>query len=449
MSIFRAYDIRGIHGRDIDSGVMEDVGRAFSSFRKGTLVLGRDVRLHSKEMSRSFANGALSAGADVIDIGEVPLGAGMFYAWKRKLPYAYITASHLPKEWTGAKFFHPDGTGFLEKEIESIGKIYEEKTFARGKGRRTEVKNRTVLNKYKDYLLSRIEPKASARIVLDCGNGAAGLIAGDLFREAGFSVEMLFEEPDGSFPNRSPDNKEDPLTELRRRSKNADFGISYDGDGDRMFMVDDKGNKIPPEHVAYIILEDLLKKEKGPVVANVEVTRAIDDIARRFSRRVVRIRVGHTFLMDAVLKNKACFGLESSGHFVVPSLLPFDDSLAISLYAASVIASSGKPLSDILNGIPNYPFRRISIKCSEAAKGKVMSSLRERLSKEHDINDMDGIRIELQEGWVLIRPSNTEPVIRLSIEADTEGNLNNISKRFEDIVRDEIENANSLHGKKA
>ncbi|MEM7815627.1 MAG: phosphomannomutase/phosphoglucomutase [Candidatus Aenigmatarchaeota archaeon] len=439
MSIFRAYDIRGVYGKDITENVMKGIGNAFGNYVKGGVVLARDCRLSSPSLKESFVKGFIETGKNVVDCGEIPLGAGMFYAWKTKAEFAYITASHLPSEWNGVKFFHSNGIGFLEEENMKVRDLYLNGPVVDNKYGKVFKPKWDVLSGYKRYLLSKTRPKRRIKVVLDCGNGMAGMIAPDLFREAGFDVETIFEKPDGKFPNRNPDPMEDPLEELKKMVKKADFGIAYDGDGDRMVVVDNEGKKLTPEQTSFFILTELLKSRKGPVVANVECTRAIDDVAKRFKRHVKRVRVGHTFLMEAAKRYKACFGVEVSGHYVIPSIVPFDDSLAVSFYFASVLSGKKQPLSEEIKNVPVYPFERVSFECPDQKKFEVVENMKRGIIKKYrKVNFMDGIRIDMENGWVLIRPSNTSPLIRLTVEGVTEKEKEGLKKSFSDMLKKEI-----------
>ena len=437
--IFRSYDIRGVYRNDIDAETMERIGRAFGTYVKGkVVVVCGDVRTSTPEMMKAFMDGAVSTGKIVIDGGILPLGAGMYHAWKNNHTYAYITASHLPREWTGVKFFHGNGIGFMEEEGEKIKEIFGRGKFSSGKGEvRAESPDR-IISEYIEYLLSKVIPDRKLSVVLDCGNGASCFVAPKLFEKAGFDVQVLYGEPDGNFPKRSPDPLEDPLIDLRNSTKKADIGIAYDGDGDRMVVMDDTGSRLTPEQASYIILNEILKTQKGPIIANVEVSRVIDDIARSFRREVKRVKVGHTFLMEGAMKHRASFGVETAAHYVIPSLVPFDDSMAVSFFMACVISKSKKNLSDMVSEIPRHSFERINLECPDMKKPKVIDNLKARLSKEFRINTLDGIRIDLPEGWVLIRQSNTGPVIRITIEAGNREQLEELKQKFVPVVREEI-----------
>jgi phosphomannomutase len=437
-SIFRAYDIRGVYGETLTEDVMEGIGRAFSGLIEGdTAVLARDGRLSGPRLSRAFAEGVLSMGRNIIDAGLLPLGIGMFNAWRSGRTFAYITASHLPARWNGIKFFNSRGVGFMGPEMEAIRKVFFHGRPGRGgKGKMTTLNSRDAIGAYVGHLHSRIRPERGLRLALDPGHGAAGLAVRELFEKAGFDVYVAHERVDGSFTGSSPDPMTDPLNALRKGIRGRDMGIAYDGDGDRMVVMDESGRRLTPEQVSYIMLSELLGEKPGPVVANVESTRTIDGIAGRFRRHVYRVRVGHNYLMKGTHEHRACFGMEPSGHYSVPSIFPFDDSLAISYYFACVVSRRKEMLSELASGVPSLPFDRINFDVQDERKFQVMDRIREEVRKRYpNINTMDGVRVDLENGWALVRPSNTGPVIRLTVEANTRAGLRAIREEFSGIVK--------------
>ncbi len=434
MNIFRSYDIRGIYNKDIDENIMKRIGAAFSRVSTKTIAVANDMRPSSKALKMAFIKGT---GKMVIDCGCVPLGVGMLYTLG-KYDYAYITGSHLPKEWNGVKFFHKSGIGFNDKENKNIKEMF---LSVRPVGKTKIVKEdvQKLLNSYKKYALGKVKIGEKLDIVLDCGNGMASKIAKDLFKEAGFNTTAIFDTLDGEFPNRSSDPNDDDLTELKKKVKSADIGIAYDGDGDRMVLVDETGRKLTPEQTSYLILIEAVKYT-GPIVANVECTRIIDDIARKFGKRLVRVPVGHTFLMEGVEKNKACFGVESAAHYALPYMAPFDDSLIVSIYAAAVLSRQEKKLSQIIDEIKTYPFGRINFECDDKRKFIVIENLRRKFGKEYkNVTLLDGVRVDFPDGWILIRASNTSPFIRLTVEAEDKKTFERLERKFSGIIRQEIQ----------
>ncbi len=433
--IFRSYDIRGIYGKDLNERVMLGIGKAFGTFVKSSAVVAMDVRKTSPVLKDAFISGALSTGIAIDDIGVLPLGAAVFYAWKSNKPLAYVTASHLPREWNGVKFFHALGIGFSDAENAKIRDIFAAKGFASGSGRKKNTDNVNIIDDYKRYVISKIRPSRKLKIVLDCGNGCAGLVAPSLFREAGFHVIALDEKPDGDFPNRLPDIIDSELNVLKSAAAKADMGFAYDGDGDRMALVDEKGRCASPEQVSYMLMQDILQSP-GNVVANIECSKMIDDIAKKFGRNVVRIPVGHTFLMEAVKRHKAAYGVEKSGHIVLPLLFPFDDSLAFSYYAACVLSGKEKKVSEMVDAIPKYRFERLTFECPDGIKFSLIESAKKELVKKYDkTSAMDGIRVDLKKGWALLRASNTGGHVRLSVEADDDKSFREIKSTFMEFLR--------------
>ena len=439
LGIFRSYDIRGIVGKDLDEKIMQKIGLALGNYVHDDVVLAYDVRTHSPMLKEAFAHGFLSSGFSVEDCGLLTLGSGMYHAWRANKTFAYITASHLTKEWNGVKFFHGNGIGFLEHENFRVRDIFTGEIKPSGLGKQSEKSNFSIIDEYRKYLLSKVSMKRRLDVVLDCGNGCAGLLAPMLFQEAGFRVEAIYPELDGNFPNRLPDPIERELGELKSRVRGKDLGIGYDGDADRTALIDDKGDFMTPEETSYVILSELLKTEKGPVIVNVECTRAVDVIADKFGCSVIRVPVGHTFLMDGVNRNHASYGVESAGHYCIPKFVPFDDAVVVGLYVSEVLAKREQPLSELRKDVPKTHFERLNFFCPDDAKFSVLDSLKEVLKKSYDdVNTMDGVRVDLRNGWALIRVSNTAPLIRLTVEGDTESDKRELQKAFIEFLEDQL-----------
>src|SRR3989344_1392793 len=434
--IFRSYDVRGVYGKDIDEEIMSSIGKAFGTYIKKDVAVGCDVRLSSESLKKAFIDGCISAGINVIDIGVMPLGSAVFYGWQNSCEVAYITASHLSKEWNGVKFFNSSGIGFMEEENFKIRDIFMKGVFDEGKGKLKKEDSKKIISGYVSFLHGKVKPKRKITVALDCGNGCASLLVPKLFAD-GFSIIPIFDNPDGSFPGRGPDPQENEVNELKKEK--ADIGIAYDGDGDRMVVVDDLGRKLSPEQISFFILSDLLKAEKKPVVANVECTQLLDDIAQRFGVPLIRVNVGHTFLMEGVTKNNACYGVEVAGHYALPSIVPFDDAIAISYFVSCLLSKKEKKLSEIINEIPHYPFSRINFFCEDDKKFAVVEKLKKTFSEKYDnVSAIDGVRVDFEDGWILVRASNTELKLRLTIEAKTEKRFEELKKEFVGIIEKEI-----------
>ena len=442
--MFRAYDIRGIYGKGMTEENMEKLGRAFSDLAEGdSVVVARDARLSGESLTKAFAEGVMSAGKNVIYVGILPLGLGMFHAWQKSMAFAFVTASHLPKQWNGLKFFHGSGIGFMEDELGRVRDNFfqnkPEKVTPGDRGRFMEIDSGEIIRAYSKHIFGMMKPDKKLRVAIDPGNGSAGVMVREFFGNGGFDVDVINEEPDGNFPGRPSNPSTDPLKDLQKVVKDADFGIALDGDGDRLVVMDETGRKLTPEQMSFVILPEILKSEKGPIIANVEVTRSIDMIAEQFKRQVFRIRVGHNYLVKSSWDKKACFGIERSGHFTAPWIFPFDDVIAIAYYFGCVLSRKHSPLSRLIDDVPVLPFGQINFDVPDERKFGIMEDVRGHLRKKHpNMNTMDGVRIDMENGWVLIRPSNTGPKIRLTIEANTATDFESIKKEYTKLLESAI-----------
>jgi phosphomannomutase len=452
MHIFRSYDIRGVYGSDLDETIMNRIGRAFALYVKKDVVVARDCRLSSPSLHSAFISGAISQGIKVHDAGMLPLGAGMFHAWRSGKEFAYVTGSHLPKEWNGVKFFHSNGIGFLENENIQIKDIFLKELAGAGNGI-SEAISENIADNYVRYIVSCIKSGKRLSVAIDNGNGVSSMVTKHIFSQSGHDADIIFEVPDGNFPNRLPDPIDNEITKLKEIVSNYDVGVAYDGDGDRFALVDENGSMLSPEQISYVILSKLLRKEEGPIIANIECTRLIDDIAGEFGRDVIRAPVGHTFLMQYVNAHNACYGVESAGHYCLPSITPFDDAIPVSLYAISVLSESKQSLSELVRDMPVHVFKRTSYECQDDVKFDIMRSMKEKILRQFsDVNTIDGVRVDMQNGWALLRASNTSPFIRLTVEGDTKKDFHDIQQMFLEIIEDEFSSRGlelkEEHGKK-
>lgn len=452
--IFRAYDIRGIFNDDLYPETMQKIGLALGTYAgkrdEKSVVVGNDIRTTSPLLSNALISGLLSSGIDVTNAGTTSFGVCAFSGWRLKKDIvAYVTASHLPPEWNGVKLYTGEGIGFSAAENEKIRDIVLD-----GKGKEvswSEVGNHREVDlraEYIEYIAERFDRDIfkGKKIVLDCGNGSMGLVALDVMKRVNLKAEALFSKPDPSFPNRPSEPTDTNLgvlkTEVNR--KRADFGAAFDGDGDRVAIVDDSGRMLSADQCGVIIAKALLEARKGTVLANVECSMLVERELERLGGKIERIPVGHTFLTMEASKRNAVLGIESSGHYVIPSFFPFDDAMIIPLKIAEILVKTGNKLSELVDELPQFPKERKNLQCDDDAKFEVMRVLAERLAKEYGadrINTMDGIRIDLkgeEAGWVLIRASNTSPLIRVTVEGATEEIKDKLMKEFVEVTGDAI-----------
>jgi phosphomannomutase len=439
--IFRAYDIRGIYKKDIDEDVFRRIGFVLGKKGKKFLV-GHDIRKSGRNLAMALIEGLVTSGSKVFFCGKSSFGLCFFSGFKLKVDKTlFVTASHLPKEWNGLKINFGDGEPVSSKEIEKI----RDKVL---KIERKEIKFKKPkfkkVNFKKEYIKTLLEKfpllkEGKLKIVLDCGNGATSLVVPQIFKKFGFEVRELFCNPDPNFPNRDPEPTFEATKILREKviSEKADFGVAFDGDGDRGVIIDDKGRYLSGNQVGIILGKDILKESRNKkVVRTVSCSMAVDEELKKYGAKIIETPVGHTFVISAVKKNKAVLGIEESNHIVIPKYFLFDDAISIPLRIAEILIKEKKKLSEIVEEIKIYPFEEIVFECPDEKKFEVVKNLAEKFKKEYKrVNTLDGVKVIFDFGWILIRASNTSPKIRLYVEAKTEKKLKFLKEKFSKILK--------------
>jgi len=449
-SIFRAYDIRGRCGKEIDPIVFYRIGISVGTYikqeMKGTsLTLGNDIRKTSQMLTNAFMAGALETGIHITYTGTTSFGQTLFYGWQKNDDLiGFITASHLPAEWNGVKFYYGDGVGLPEKELMKIRDITLHETWEKTAWNNTgSVKYEDPTKPYTDYFSNHFSYSKKIRVAVDCGGGSMTLSAPSVFKQLGIDIVAVYCTTDPLFSQRPSDPKPENLSTLVETVKNnkCHFGVAFDGDGDRSIIVDDKGSILSADQTGIIIGKYGLEHKTGTIIANVECSKSVAEQLEPLGFKMKQIEVGHTFLTLHAKKEKALLGIESSGHLILPKYFLFDDALVIPLKIAEILEKTNKSLSTINKEIPIYPIKKIEIPCEENIKFDVIDQLKEQLEQEYDqVNTLDGIRVNLQTGWVLIRASNTSPLIRLTTEADTEQTVQLLAGQFKEKVDQVINN---------
>ena len=442
-NIFRAYDIRGIIDKELTPQVIKKIGKAYGTFLggKGTVVIARDTRRDGEQFKKALAEGIVSSGMDVIDIGMQCTPVLNFYCTLSNANAgAQITASHNPPEYSGVRFRKKDGTGFPDA-VPKVKEFFFNENFLKGKGAIKKINETIPQEEYIKYVLDKIKIKKRISVVLDPGNGATSGFAKKIFEEAGCDVIVINDEPSSEFPGRGPNPTPKMLFDLGQevRINNADIGIAFDGDGDRVAVVDDEGEVLSADEIGSFIIKERLSHNKGNVVINVECSKAVEEVIEQNGGHAVYTRVGDAFLAEAVKKNNAVFGMEASNHFTIPSIFPFDDGILVGLYIVKILSGMNNSLSEIKKTLPKYNKTSAKIKCNDELKFKVISNLKERLKTKYKIIDIDGVRINLGNGWVLIRASNTTPFIRITVEGKTKKETELLFDKFKAILDEEIE----------
>ena len=384
----------------------------------------------------------------------MPFGAVMYSGLQEKCDFtAFVTASHLPPDWNGIKFYYGDGVGFAEEKIIEIRDhfIANYNQADQHYGAWNSIKPLTKklhFDNYISFMKENFSLTKPLNVIIDCGNGSASLTAPEVFQACGYNTTLQWTDVDPAFPNRSSEPNVESLKVLSGQvvAKKSLFGVGFDGDGDRAVIVDDLGRVIPADEVAILIAKYLnevfSKKITNPLLlANIECSSAFEkNLSNNFD--IKRIKVGHTFLTleSRINKERCLLGVESSGHFVFPQYFLFDDAMLLPLIVGKILEKEGKSLSSLLSGIPTMFAVRKVFKCSDNTKFIVIKDLIAELKGTYpQLNEIDGLAIGLPEdGYVLIRASNTGPKIRLFAEASTQKRVNEIEQKFSSVLQEAI-----------
>ncbi|DAC72630.1 MAG TPA: hypothetical protein DSN98_04205 [Thermoplasmata archaeon] len=438
--IFRAYDIRGLYNKDISPDVFYKIGLAAGTYvqqiMKGKqMVMGSDIRQSSAPLAYAFIAGVTATGTDVCHAGTTSFGQTLFSGGRMHADLvAFITASHLPPEWNGIKFYHGDGVGFPEDRLMAIRDLVLSDSFKTVDWDKIgQVHSIETRAEYKAFFTSHFTFKEKIKVALDCGGASMTLSAPEIFTALGLITVPIFCSTDPTFSHRPSDPKPKNLAVLvdAVKKNKCDFGVAFDGDGDRAVIVDNTGQILSADHTGIILGKYGLKKKKGTIIVNVECSKVVKEQLEPLGFTVKQIPVGHTFLTLEAKLEHAPLGIESSGHLILPEYFLFDDALVIPLKIAEILEAEKKPLHDLVMTIPMYPTKKEEIDCPDEIKFDVVSQLKQQLVKEFEqVNIMDGVRVDLAEGWVLIRASNTSPIIRLTAEADNETILHDLVTKF-------------------
>jgi len=428
-TIFRLYDIRGVYGSDLTPEIAARIGLALSNYQRGDYAVGMDTRLSSQPLYLALVSGILAGGSNVVDVGTVPIGAIMYAALHKGYAAAYVTASHLPPEWNGVKLFKQGGDPMVGDEIQKLRELFfSDDLKPREPGYLARL---DILPEYARFLRSKARA-SSLRIVVDCGNGAAALVAPRLLRDLGHEVYTLNADVDPRFPGRgsepTPDRLKDLAEEVERRR--AHFGVAFDGDGDRTVFVDDKGRILTAEQAAVVMLEGM---GYGDVVANVECSMVLEELVRARGYRVRWVPVGRTFMVREIARSGAVLGVESSGHYVVWKNANMDDGLLTMLYFVEAAAR----LCRVSEVVPlQYPVARRRVEVPDELKFRVVDELRRELEGKYEVSTLDGVKAILNDAWVLVRASNTEPLVRVTCEAKRREIAERLANEFAGKIRE-------------
>ncbi|MDZ7830853.1 MAG: phosphomannomutase/phosphoglucomutase [Desulfobacterales bacterium] len=436
--IFREYDIRGVVDEQITDSDVFLLGRGIGTYlaEHGCrhLTLGRDCRLSSDRFNEQMIRGLIASGCHITDIGVCPTPVLYFsISHFQQEGGVMITASHNPPEYNGFKVCL--GTDSVHgQEIQKIREIIEKEAFTDGEGSRSEA---DAITPYKQYLTENIEVPNTMRIGVDAGNGTAGVIAVPILKALNCEVHDLYCEMDGNFPNHEADptvaaNLEDLIALVKE--KKLDIGIGYDGDGDRIGVIDENGDIIYGDQLMIIFSREILTRKPGATfISEVKCSKTMYDDIEKNGGRAIMWKTGHSLIKEKMKAENAELAGEMSGHmFFADRYLGYDDAIYASGRLIEILSRTGRTVSDLLADVPpTFSTPEIRVECPDHIKFKVVEKLTEAFRKDYNVIDIDGVRVVFDDGWGLVRASNTQPALVLRFEALSRERLEEIKDMVE------------------
>ena len=437
-AIFREYDIRGIVGSELTTTAVESMGLAFGTYiqmhtGRRQIVLGRDARPSSEAFAEAVTDGLMASGCEVLDIGMVPTPLASFavnHFWVDGV--VQVTASHSPADFNGLKL-QVGMEALAGEELQKVERLIASGSFVHGEGRRLA---RDIVYPYLNCVLHKVQVDTPFKVAVDGGNGVSGPLATRLLRELGCEVVPLYCEPDGTFPNHAPDPVQaENLVDLRRavREEGCDVGIALDGDGDRIGIVDERGDVVPVDTYLLLYAREALRHGPGKVVFEVRCSEGLFDGVRKYGGIPVMSRCGNSSILPRMHSERAILGGELSGHiFFNDPPIVFDDALYAAALLLQYMDRDGRPLSEMLTdlsaGLPSYVSSpELRIDCPDYVKQDVVEAVRKAFLSDYRVIDIDGARVYFGErAWALIRASNTSPKLSLRFEAPDDATLGRI-----------------------
>ena len=425
-SIFSAYDIRGIYGQTLTDEVAYRIGRAAAAYLQvPEIAIGRDMRLSSPQLAATLIRGITDQGTNAVDLGMTTTDELYFAVGKFNYPAGVmITASHNPAQYNGMKFCRAEAypisidSGLAEIRDLAVSSNYPTPT------RKGTVTQRDVTDAYVQHVLSFIDMSKikPLKVVVDAGNGMAGMIVPKVFAHLPCDLIPMYFELDGSFPNHqaSPIEPEN-VADLQKKvvETHADLGAAFDGDADRMFPIDEKGERVDGSMVTAIVANSLLHKHPGSTILhNLIVSKSVPELIKRLGGHPVRTRVGHSFIKEEMRRTNAIFGGEHSGHFYFRDNWYADSGLISLLIILELISVENKPLSELLKPLDTR-FRSGEINTRVSDVPAKLQALKQHYGPQAlSADELDGLTFDFGDWWFNVRPSNTEPLLRLNVEAD-------------------------------
>lgn len=433
MEIFKAYDVRGIYPDDLNEEFAHKIARALVKFLNcKKVIVGRDMRMSSPSLHDSVVKGLAEQGADVIDIGLCSSPMMNFASAIIKADGAMmITASHNPKEYNGFKFFRDHSIPISEVSgLKDIEKLANKENFedAAEKGK---VSQKDIMDDYIKHVKKFAEKIKGLKIVIDSGNGMSGLTVPKVLEGFGIELIHMYPELDGSFPNHECNPmKEENTSELQKKvvEEKADVGISFDGDADRVVFIDENGKRISSDIITALIAIQFLKKGKEKILYDLRSSKAVKETIEENGGEAIMCKVGHSFIKQQLRDENAIFAGELSGHYYFKDNFFTDSGVIALIMILNLLSAQEKKLSEIVKPIKKY-FATGETNMEVEEKDAVLEKIKKKYS-DANVFELDGVSVEYNEWWFNVRKSNTEPLLRLNLEADT--------KKLMEEKRDEV-----------
>lgn len=432
---FKDCDVRGEFGTEVNGTLARRIGRGLATMtRDHRVVVGGDFRTSTPELMAELKGGLVECGALVYDLGQV--STPCYYFARRRLGIetgVMVTASHSPSVYNGFKPVLRD-LPITPEELEELKRIVVQGSFPCGQGRVEKIE---VKSEYVEWLTTRFASLCgkAPKVIFDCGNGATGWVIYEVLEALGLEAEVLFGEPDGRFPNRSPDiaGPED-LAKLEQEveRRGADLGVGFDGDGDRVGFVDERGRRVPSYLlIAWLSREILKKNPTGKVVYDLKLSKVVPETIAHSGGEAIVQKSGHTFIKRTMLETGAILGGEYTGHLFYRELEGGDDGLFSGLFVASLIAEKEVPFSGLISDLPEYySTPDLRIKYAGEKEEPILVALAHAKRQGARLVLVDGVKAEYEEGWALMRASVTEPAFTFRFEGNTKPDMLNVAQRF-------------------
>ncbi len=449
MRLFGTNGIRGKIGEKFTPDFLVKVGQAIGSYlNKGSnVVVGMDTRVSGEMVKNAVVSGLLATGVNVVDIGMAPTPAIQFYTKNHGDFGIAITASHNPPEFNGVKAIADDGTELSRVEEEKIENIYFSGNFRivgwDDVGEYSMGENAN--EEYIEAIIKRVDAELIKRkkysVVVDCSNGASSFTTPYLLRRLGCRVISLNCQPDGRFPGHESEPKPENLRDLIEfmRTGEFDLGVAHDGDADRAIFVDENGRFIHGDRTLALVAREIVKEKKGIVVTPVSSSMAVEEVVKKNGGEIIYTKVGAPIVARKMLEVGAIFGGEENGGLIFPEMQYCRDGAMAVAKILEIMSKKEQPLSKLIDSLPHYHQKKITVRCEDAKKKKVLKKLME-IFKDENMNTLDGVKIIHNDYWILIRPSGTEPIYRIYAEAKTEGRLEEVVGKYKEILEGIIEN---------